>query len=270
MKELLQGLSGIIKEWENAIISTLPNIVLGILVFFTFYILAKIIRNIILRTYTGTIHLHPNISSIIAASVYYFLIFSGVFLSMQVVGLEKILANILAGAGIIGIIAGFAFKDIASNIFAGLLLKLQRPYKKGDWVNISTVYGMVENVGWITTTIKPVEGQDVIVPNQLIYSNVFTNFSTYQQRRVILEMNVSQSNDLDRIKTIALEEVHRIKELLPNETIDFFYTTIGNSTITFQLRFWINFEKDNDFQQATNDIIVQIKNRFELENIVYA
>uniref|UniRef100_UPI003906492C mechanosensitive ion channel domain-containing protein n=1 Tax=Ornithobacterium rhinotracheale TaxID=28251 RepID=UPI003906492C len=64
-----------------------------------------------------------------------------------------------------GIIAGFAFKDVASNLFAGLLLKAQSPFKKDDWVNINGTYGRVTQVGWITTSIKTVPGQEVFVPN---------------------------------------------------------------------------------------------------------
>jgi small conductance mechanosensitive channel len=57
---------------------------------------------------------------------------------------------------------------------------------------------------------------------------------------------------------------------LPNEDMDFFFTKIGNSTYNFQLRFWIEFNSNNDFQKAMSDIIIRIKKRFEQENISIA
>ena len=189
---------------------------------------------------------------------------------LQILGLESVLTKLLAGAGIIGIIAGFAFKDIASNMFAGLLLKTQHPFKKGDWVIIDNSYGCIEQIDWITTNITTVPGQEVFVPNQVIYNTTFTNFSTFGKRRVILESGVSYGDDLDHVKAVALDEIKKIEEVLPNEDVDFYFTKIGNSAYNFQLRFWIKFNNNNDYQKAMSDSIMRIKKRFEQENICIA
>jgi len=63
---------------------------------------------------------------------------------------------------------------VASNFFSGLLLKTHIPYKEGDWIEIDDKYGEVQNVGWLTTTIKNINGQEVSIPNQIIYTGTFT------------------------------------------------------------------------------------------------
>lgn len=176
----------------------------------------------------------------------------------------------MAGAGIVGIVAGFAFKDIASNAFAGLLLNIQRPFKKGDWIEIDGTYGTVSEISWLTTAVTTVPGQEVFVPNQIIYSNTFTNFSTYNKRRIILKSGVSYGDDLEHVKTVAIDEIKKINELLPNEDVDFYFTEIGNSAYNFQLRFWIKFNSNNDYRKAMSDAIISIKKRFEKENISIA
>jgi small conductance mechanosensitive channel len=191
-------------------------------------------------------------------------------LALQILGLESVLTKMLAGAGIIGIVAGFAFKDIASNLFAGLLLKMQHPFKKGDWVDIDNSYGVISELGWITTTINTVPGQEVFVPNQLIYNSTFTNYSTFEKRRIILESGVSYGDDLEHVRSVALDEIKKTEGLLPDEAMDFYYTNIGNSAYNFQLRFWITFNTNNDHKIAMNDIIMRIKKRFEQENISIA
>lgn len=270
MEKSILYLEGIFKSWESSIMDSFPRIFLGIIALVLFLLLAKFSKKISLHLYSKSIKVHPQIANIISSLIYFFLIFSGVFLALRIVGLEKMLTHLLAGAGIVGIIAGFAFKDIASNIFAGLLLKIQHPFKKGDWVQIVDSYGVISEVGWVTTTIITVPGQEVFVPNQIIYSTTFKNYSTFGKRRIVLESGVSYGDDLRHVKTVALDEVRNIKELLPNEDVDFYFTEIGNSTYNFQLRFWIAFSNNNDFQQAMSDIIVKIKERFEQENISIA
>ncbi|MCB9305909.1 MAG: mechanosensitive ion channel [Lewinellaceae bacterium] len=260
----------ILQNWEHGVLDYLPKVFLALLVLIAFALLAKFARTASLKFYSKTIRYHLEIAKIISSVIYFFFLLSGVFLALQIIGLEQILTKLLAGAGIIGIIAGFAFKDIASNIFAGLLLKMQHPFQKDDWVLIDDNYGVIMEIGWITTTIRTVPGQEVFVPNQVIYNNTFTNFSTFKKRRVILESGVSYGDDLEHVKAVALDEVKKLDELLPDEDVDFYFTKIGNSTFNFQLRFWIRFSTNNDYQKAMSDIIIRIKKRFEKENITIA
>jgi small conductance mechanosensitive channel len=270
MDKSISYIEQLMHNWEESVLTYLPKVFLAIVIMLLFFMLAKFLKSISIKFYSEAIKVHPDIADIIASVIYFFFILSGVFLSLQILGLESVLTRLLAGAGIVGIVAGFAFKDIASNLFAGLLLKSQQPFKKGDWVSINNSYGAVEDLGWITTVIHTVPGQEVFVPNQLIYNSTFTNFSTFHKRRIILETGVSYGDDLEHVKSVALDEVKKIEELLPNEDIDFYFTEIGNSSYNFQLRFWIAFHNNNDFQKAMSDIIVRIKKRFEQENISIA
>jgi small conductance mechanosensitive channel len=270
MENFIHYFEKLLKEWEDAVLTYLPKVFLAVVILLFFALLAKYLKKIGLKFYIETIKVHLDIANIIASIIYFFFILSGVFLALQILGLEGVLTKLLAGAGIVGIIAGFAFKDIASNMFAGLLLKTQHPFKKGDWVIIDNSYGVIQEIGWITTNITTVPGQEVFVPNQVIYNTTFTNFSTFQKRRIILESGVSYGDDLEHVKSVALDEVKKIEELLPNEDVDFYFTKIGNSTYNFQLRFWIAFHNNNDYQKAMSDSIMRIKKRFEQENICIA
>lgn len=270
MDKSIAYIEKLILNWKASVLAYLPNVFLAIVILVLSILLARFVRRMSLKFYAETIKVHPDIANIIASVIYFFFILSGVFIALQLLGLEGVLTKLLAGAGIIGIVAGFAFKDIASNIFAGMLLKMQQPYQKGDWVAIDNNYGVVEELGWITTIITTVPGQEVFVPNQLIYNTTFTNYSTFHKRRIILESGVSYGDDLDHVKSVALDEVKKIAQVLTDEDMDFYFTDIANSTYNFQLRFWIAFNNNNDYQQAMSDIIMRIKKRFEQENISIA
>ncbi|MGH1385037.1 mechanosensitive ion channel family protein [Kordia sp.] len=260
----------LLDKWQHSIFGYLPKIILALLVIVVFYFIAKLFRNFSLKFYSRVFKKQSDIAKIISVVVYFFFLLSGVFLALEVLGLEGVLTKLLAGAGIIGIVAGFAFKDIASNAFAGFLLNVQRPFKDGDWVEIDGVFGTIKDISWITTSIKTISGQEVFVPNQLIYNNVFTNYSTFSKRRVIFKSGVSYGDDLDLVRKVTLEEVDKIDAVLKDEIIDFYFTEISSSAYNFEVRFWVQFNHQKDYLNAMNEIITRIKKRFEKEDISLA
>ncbi|NQU34821.1 MAG: mechanosensitive ion channel family protein [Bacteroidetes bacterium] len=272
MRENIFDLLPILKKWDEGAFHFLPKILLAVLVLILFYALAKIIQKILLKTYVNVriLKKQADVAKLVSSIIYIVLILAGVFLALEILGLESVLTKLLAGAGIIGIIAGFAFKDIASNMFAGLLLNIQKPFKDNDWVMLDGKYGSILKIGWITTSIKSISGQEVYVPNQLIYNSTFTNYSTFNQRRIILKSGVSYGDDLDKVKQVALDEINQIKALLKSPGPDFYFTNIGGYAYNFEVRFWIEFKQQTDYLDAMSEAIMRIKKRFEQENISIA
>jgi small conductance mechanosensitive channel len=266
----VKNIDQLLDKWGDLIVNFLPKIFLAILILIVFYFIAKAFKYLGLRFYSKIFKKQSDIAKIISVFIYFFFILSGVFLALEVLGLESVLTKLLAGAGIISIVAGFAFKDIASNAFAGFLLSMQRPFKNGDWVDIDGTFGTIKNIGGITTSIKTIAGQEVFVPNQLIYNNTFTNYSTFGKRRVIFSSGVSYGDNLDLVKRVSLEEVNKIDAVLKNEVIDFYFTEIGSYSYNFEVRFWIEFKHQKDYLNAMNEIITRIKKRFEQEDISLA
>ncbi|ETN96633.1 small-conductance mechanosensitive channel [Zhouia amylolytica AD3] len=81
---------------------------------------------------------------------------------------------------------------------------------------------------------------------------------------------MSYGDDLERVKSVAMDEVKKIEELLPEEGIDFYFTAIGDSTYNFMLRYWVQFNSNDDYCKGMNDVIIRIKKRFEQEGISIA
>lgn len=258
------------QEFEKSAMHFLPRLLLAIAVLVIFWFLARFIRNYSLKTKRSLRKGHENLSQAVSVVLYIFVFFTGLYFALEILGLEGYVTKMLAGAGIVGIVAGFAFKDIASNLFAGMLVNVQKPFKVDDWVMLDSVYGQVNEIGWITTTITNISGQQVFVPNQLIYNNTFKNYSTYSKRRVILKSGVSYGDDLEKVKEVALDEINQIKAMLPAEPIDFYFTEIGGYSYNFEVRFWIGFVQQTDYLNAMSETIMRIKSRFEKENISIA
>jgi small conductance mechanosensitive channel len=113
----------ILENWLSATWDFLPKIPLAAGIVILSVILAKIAKKLCLRFYADVSKTNSEINIIIASVIYFFVVLSGVFLALQVLGLEQVLTKLLAGAGILGIIAGFAFKDIASQCICRALIE---------------------------------------------------------------------------------------------------------------------------------------------------
>lgn len=258
------------ENWEKTFFDYSPKILIALIILIAFYFIAKLAKKISLKFYSKIYQKESHIANIISVLIYCAFLFFGIFFALEVLGLESVLAKMIASAGVLGIVAGFAFKEIASNAFAGFLINIQRPFKKGDWVEIDSNFGIVRNISLITTSIETISGQEVFIPNQIIYSNSFTNYSAFGKRRVILKSGVSYGDDLEFVKATAMDEIKNINGVLQHENIDFYFTEIGSSTYNFELRFWINFDSQNDFMSAMSETIIRIKKRFEKEDISLA
>lgn len=263
-------IKNLLEHWYKNFWELLPKLFFATLIFICFILIGKFVRNISYKFSTKLIKKNPHIVSIISSTLYFIILVFGIIVVLEFIGLDKMVAKVLTGAGILGIIVGFAFKDIASNLFAGMLLKLQGPFSKKDWVEIGSVYGEVLEVGWIMTRVHTITGEEVFIPNQIVYNNPFTNYTTFKKRMVILKTGVSYGDDLELVQRVALDEVNKMDIVLKDEQIDFYFTEIGGSSYNFNLRFWIKFHCNKDYLKAMNEIIIRIKKRFEKENISIA
>jgi small-conductance mechanosensitive channel len=86
---------------------------------------------------------------------------------------ERILATTAVGA----VILGFALQETLSNLFAGLAIQVEKPFRVGHWVTIGGQNGLVSEITWRATKIRTKAGNFVIVPNSVLARDTITNFS---------------------------------------------------------------------------------------------
>lgn len=263
----------VIRSWEIDAEKIASKLFLGVVILILFYFIAKISKTIFIKLNSKLLQSHPDLLAVLSKIIYSLFVFWGYFIFLRVIGLEQYVTKVLAGAGIVGIIAGFALKDIASNAFSGLLLFIKKPYKDGDWVQIDGHYGKVLLIGWLTTTVENLSGQEVSVSNQLIYSSAFINYSKLQKRRICLQADVSGYSDLPNLKKILNDKIQTFDELLPNGDIQLFVISIGESgEFTFQAMYWIEFNDGFTFRSLISKAIVGIQdvakqNTINIKNI---
>jgi len=176
------------------------------------------------------------------------------------------LTGLLAFGGVGGIAIGFAAKDLLGNVFGGLMLYLDKPFKVGEWIRSpdQEIEGTVENIGWRMTTVRTFDKRPLYIPNG-IFSNIsIENPSRMTNRRIKQTMGIRYA-DASKMRQIvsdvrAMLETHpdidQKQTLIVNfdnfgpSSMDFFIYTFTNTTD------WIRFhEIKQDVLLTINDIV---------------
>ena len=264
--QALQSLIDKLTGWVQSAIVSLPNLVIAVLVFMLFYFGARIARNLIQRALDSVSH-NRQVNGLIATSSYVALLIVGVMTALGILNLSGVVTSLLAGVGIIGLALGFAFQDLAANFMAGILIAIRQPFDIDDVVETNDFTGTIEKVSLRSTSLRTFQGQIVLVPNKDIFGNPIVNYSVTRKRRIDLSCGVAYGDDLERARDLAIEAVKTIDYLDTSKEVQLFYTEFGDSSINFDVRFWIDFKKQVDFLRAQSDAIIKIKRSFDANGI---
>ncbi len=253
-------------EWYQVFFINLPNVIMAVVVMIAFWLLAKLVRNLAQRL-VGRFLTNSTLERLFVSLIYTSIILLGTFVALGILNLDKTVTTLLAGAGIVGLALGFAFQDIAENFIAGIIMALRRPLRIGDLVETNEQLGIVESIHLRTSELRSLQGQEIVIPNKQIFQNTLLNYSRHGHRRIDLEVGISYGDDLASVRRVTLEAVRSVKGVLTDHPIDLYFTEFGNSSINFQVRFWIEFARQTDFLGARSEAIMRIKSAFDRNGI---
>ncbi len=248
-----------LSAWYDNLLAELPSIAVAILVFIAFLIIAGFSKKYAKKTlkrFSSNRSLVSFLAFVIAGSI----ALIGFMISLSILNLQDAAFSLLASVGVLGIILGFAFQDIAANFIAGVALSLRKnePFKEGDIVDTNDVQGTVRTINIRDSKVETFDGKIVYIPNKLIFENIVINYSQKGTRRVDLSVGVSYGDDLSKVEKV-------LRDTLDKPEI--FFSEFGDSSINAQVRFWVDFEKQTDFLSARSDAIKKIKDAFDKNDI---
>jgi small conductance mechanosensitive channel len=202
---------------------------------------------------------YREINLLLTRVVWTAIVAAGVFIALGILQLEKTVTSLVAGAGILTLIIGFAFQDLAANFIAGILLQLRHPFRAGHLVRTNDFYGTVEHIDLRNTIIHTLTGQIVHLPNKDVFQKPLENFSAAGVRRVDIPVTVSPGHDPDHVERLAVAAIEKVGARDASRPVEVFYEKCGASGLEFTLRFWIPFaDKEADFLAARGDAVKRI------------
>ena len=199
----------VLDRWYTKFAETTPYIAVGIFVFVLILMMSSYLSKLSVRIFHRLFPKSKSNSIVTLIGVFKFLIIlMGAFIAFEIMGLGGFVMKFLGSLGVAGVIAGVALKDLVSSMFSGMLIGFDKAFAVGDYVSIKGISGTVETIGFLTTKVITDEGKKVYIPNQLIFSAPFINFSASSQRKVFIDLEIPNTEDLEKAKKVILDEIH--------------------------------------------------------------
>lgn len=164
-----------------------------------------------------------------------------ILITLYLLGLDSFTNKVLAGAGLLTFVIGFALKDIGENFLAGIILAFKSPFKLNDLIEVDKIVGFVKDINIRETLIKTPDGKDVFLPNSIILKNPLFNYTIDGFLRYEFSVGIAYENNPQKASKIIDETLSHIESVLkgdkkPTIAIDEFAT----NTINLKVLFWIN------------------------------
>lgn len=263
----------ILTDFRTAFIIALIVVITIIIAIVFKYSFEKHIRSRIMsKNIDATSHLF---AKKIITSVIYIVGFS--FALVQIPEMKIVGHSLLAGAGILSLVAGLASQQALSNIMSGFLIVLFKPFKINDRITFNHKHtGIVEEINLRQVVLRDHENNRVIVPNSVISTQVIVNDDLTETKVCkMIEIHIGYSADIGKALKIMEEEIinhplhldNRTAEDIKNNIPKVISRVVALTTFSVTLKAWAYSDKSSNGFIMYCDLLRSIKERFDKENI---
>ncbi|MDX7144636.1 small-conductance mechanosensitive channel MscS [Citrobacter freundii] len=248
---------------QELLLSYAVNIVAAIAIVIIGMIVARIVSNTVNRLMLAR-KIDATVADFLSALVRYGIIAFTLIAALGRVGVQT--ASVIAVLGAAGLAVGLALQGSLSNLAAGVLLVMFRPFRAGEYVDLGGVAGTVLNVQIFSTTMRTVDGKIVVIPNGKIIAGNIINFSREPVRRNEFIIGVAYDSDIEQVKKILTDIIQSEDRILKDREMTVRLNELGASSINFVVRVWSN---SSDLQSVYWDVLERIKREFDANGISF-
>lgn len=241
------------------VLSGTPVTVLSLLTAVAIVIAARIIGGVLARSVSRMLASRGadiGVQFAAAKILRYLITIIGALVAVSTIGVD--MSAVLAASAVLLVGIGFGLQKVAENFVSGLILLVERPVRKGDFIHVAGKLGTVEDIGLRATRIVSRDGITMIVPNGELVSSMVVNHSVpTSTQRLTIEVGVAYGTDLEGARqallAVAAAEPRVMPEPAPLVRLDRF----GDSSVELALVVWI--------PEAREDIVIASALRFAIE-----
>jgi len=226
----------LLKQYGQLTINYSLDVVGAILLLFGGWFVAGWIRRVLRRALARVQAIDKTVSSFLSNIAYYQVLVLVLVAVLAQFGVET--ASILAVLGTIGLAVGLALQGTLSNIAAGLMLLLLRPFKVGDYIDAEGLAGTVEEIGLFATQFTTYDGVFLSVPNGQIWSRSILNYSRLPTRRLDVTVGIAYEDDVDKAMSALLALLESEDRVLRDPEPQVLVTALADSSVNLNLRCW--------------------------------
>lgn len=245
--------------WWNNAVKALPSIVAALLLLFVAYWIGKgvaaIVRHLARRRDRHDL-------GVIFGSIAFGVVLLVALMVAAVIVFPSVKpVDILSALGVGSVAVGFAFKDILQNLFAGVLLLLNRPFRRGDQIKVKDYEGTVEHIQSRATLIKTYDGKRVIIPNADIYTSPVTVNNAFALRRTQLDLGIGYNDDLAAAADFIVAAIKSVEGVAPDPAPEAIPIEFRDGDVLVRARWWTN-SKQTDVVHIRAKVVSAILEAF--------
>lgn len=227
------------EAWYLLIIEKLPSIAIGGAVLFLCYVISGPLGTILAKPLTYR-HSSKLIKLVTQRLISWLITLFGVYIFLKMVGLSDFAVAILSVTGVAGIIIGFAFRDIAENFLASLLLSIQKPFRLGEVIEVNGQIGVIKHVTARATTLIDFDGNHIQIPNATVYKNTIRNFSANPNTRIHFDVGIGYDSSPEEAQLVCLDVIEKSEYVLSTPEPQVLIEKLDSSCYQLRVYFWID------------------------------
>ena len=246
-----------------SIFSWLPRLVGAVIMISFFAVFAKFNRWA-LRPLIQRANVDSNLRHLIRALIYYGTWVCGLFAALTTLGLSG--TSLATTIGISGFVLGFAFKDILSQLFAGLMLLMGQQFHVGDQIVVKEFEGAVEKIELRALYLRTYDNRLVIIPNgDVITSAVISNTDSPFRRREFV-IRVSYGDNTKEAQRVAIETIMSVEGVAPDPAPEVLVDELSATTVNLKARFHTHSHRA-DYLRVDSECMLRVKEALEQHHI---
>ena len=246
----IEAMTGLISTWGLRVVGAVLFLVVGLLV-------ARVLERWTRRGLERTT-LEETLVPFFASLVYYLVV---TFVGIGVLGLFGIpTTSFVAVLGAAGLAIGLALQGSLSNLAAGVMLLIFRPFRLGDYVEAGGVDGTVEEIGLFASTLVTLDNTQIVLPNSAIWGTTIKNFTAKDKRRNDLVFGISYDDDIDAARESIVAACRADERVLSDPPPEVWVTGMGDSSVDLLVVPWCH---PDDYWALKFDLYQKVKEALE-------
>jgi small conductance mechanosensitive channel len=233
----VKGFAESFRQFGERLVAHLPNLLAAVLFLIVTVLVARVVRRGVGKALRRT-STEPHVELLLAKLAYFAVAVVGVLIALSLGGVN--LAVLVGSLGLATVALGFALQDIVSNLAAGVVLLLEHPFTRGDHIAVDGTEGTVEDIRVRATQLRSPDGQRVLVPNKLLFTNVLTNASATMRRRVEVVLELPYGQDVAKARELLLAAVAGVDGVSEDPAPRLLTEDLGENALSLRLWFWVD------------------------------
>lgn len=244
------------------------QLVLVIAVLLGGYVVSKLVARFLHRRLKRT-GLRADASYLLEKIVFYMLLVIVVMTALSLLNVPLAAFAFVSGAVAIGV--GFGAQNLINNFISGWILLMERPVRIGDFIEIDSNMGVIDNIGNRSTRVHRTDGVHILIPNSQMLERVVVNWTLVDDRiRTTVRVGVAYGSPVEKVAELIKQAVDAEEGVLSDPAVSVVFEDFGDSALIFDAYFWADVGGERLLREIRSSIRFRIDRLFRENGIVIA